>query len=190
VRLRNTLMLLAGLVLLGAFVYFSEIQGQKALLEEPPFMEFSILDVARSQVQAREGPRMAVLHRGAAQWDMEEPYEAEGDFARLEGILVRLSSVKPKRVLTETALSFASFGLNDPQLTVGAELKDGSAQSLELGDQTPDHTSYYARRGGEQAALIEAATVDPLNGLVTLPPEKPTPVPTLPPADTPAPTAE
>lgn len=190
-RLRNTLMLLAGLVLLGAFVYFSEIRGQKAPLEEPPFMEFSILDVARFEVEAREGPRMVALHRGAAQWDMEEPYEAEGDFARLEGTLVRLSSVKPKRVLTETAISFAPFGLDDPQLTVEVELKDGSAQSLEVGDQTPDHTSYYARRSGEQAVLlIESATVDPLNRLVTMPPEKPTPVPTLPPADTPTPTIQ
>ena len=102
-RLRNTLILVAGLVLLGAFVYFSEIRGQKAPLEEPPFMEFSILDVARFQVEARDGPRMVALRRGPAEWDMEEPYQAEGDFARLEGTLVRLSSVKPKRTLTETA---------------------------------------------------------------------------------------
>ena len=139
-RLRNTLILLAGLVLLGAFVYFSEIQGQKVRLEEPPFMEFSILDVARFQVEAREGPRMVALRRGAAQWDMEEPYEVEGDLARLEGTLVRLSSAGPKRTFTETAVSSASFGLDDPQLTVGVELRDGSAQSLEVGGQTPEHT--------------------------------------------------
>jgi len=191
VRLRNTLILLAGLVLLGAFVYFSEIRGQKAPPEEPPFMEFSILDVARFQVEAREGSRMVAIHRGPAEWDMEEPYQAEGDFARLEGTLVRLSSVKPKRTLTETAASFAPFGLDDPSLTVQVELEDGSTQSLEVGDQTPDRASYYARLGGGQAVLlIESATVDPLNSLITLPPEKPTPVPTLPPADTPTPTAE
>jgi len=184
VRLRNTLILLTGLVLLGAFVYFVEIRGPKVPAEEPPFTEFSIADVARFQVETREGSQMVATHRGIAEWDMEEPYQAEGDYARLEGVLVRLSSVKPKRVLTETAVSFAPFGLDDPWLTVEVELHEGSGQSLEVGDQTPDQASYYTRRGGEQAVLLmESGLVDQLSGLITTPPEKPTPVPTLPPAD-------
>lgn len=183
-RLRNTLILLIALALLGAFVYFVEIRGQKAPPEEPPFMEFAIPDVARFQVETREGTRMAATRRGASEWDMEEPYQAEGDSARLEGVLVRLSTVKPRRVLTETAVSFVPFGLDDPGLTVEVRLQDGSMQSLEIGDQTPDQASYYVRRVGEQAVLLmESATVDQLNRLVTEPPEKPTPVPTLAPPE-------
>jgi len=68
---------------------------------------------------------------------------------------------------------------------------DVFTQSLEIGDQTPFQTSYYARRGGEQAVLLmESPTVDQLNRLVTTPPEKSTPLPTPVPADTPTPTDE
>jgi hypothetical protein len=191
VRLRNTLILVAVLVLLGAFVYFVEIRGQKTPPEEPSFMEFSISDVARFQVGARGGPRMVATRRGTAMWSMEEPYQAEGDFARLEGVLVRLSSAKPRRVLTERVASSASFGLDDPWLTVDVELQDGSVQSLEVGDRTPNQASYYTRRGGEQTVLLmESGVPDQLSSLVTTPPEKPTPVPTLPPAETPTPAGE
>lgn len=189
-RLRNTLILLTALVLLGAIVYFVEIRGQKAPPEEPSFMEFAVSEVARFQVETREGLRMVATSRGKGLgWDMEEPYRAEGDYARLEGVLVRLSAVKPRRVLTETAASFVPFGLDDPSLTVEVKVRDGSVQSLEVGDQTPDQASYYVRRSGEQAVLLmESATVDQLNRLATAPPEKPTPVPTPAPADTPNPT--
>jgi len=37
---------------------------------------------------------------------------------------------------------------------------------------------------------MESGIVDQLTELVTKPPEKPTPVPTLPPVDTPSPTGE
>lgn len=189
-RLRNTLILLATLVLLGVFVYFVDIRGQKAPPEEPPFMDFSIPDVVRFQVETREGLRMVATRRGkGSEWEMEEPYRAEGDSARLEGALVRLSTVKPSRVLTETAESLAPFGLDDPSLVVEVELRDGSGQSLEVGDMTPTQTSYYTRRGGEPAVLLmESATVGQLKGLATTPPEKPTPVPTPLPSDTPSPT--
>ena len=191
-RLRNTLILLTALVLLGAFVYFVEIRGQKAPREEPPFMDFSIPDVSRFQVETREGLRMVATRQGdSSEWQMEEPYQAEGDSARLEGALVRLSTVKPSRVLTETAESLAPFGLDDPSLTVEVELRDGSMQLLDVGDMTPTQPSYYTRRGGEQAVLLmESATADQLDGLATAPPEKPTPVPTPLPADTPPPTIE
>lgn len=184
-RLRNTLILLTALVLLGAFVYFVEIRGQKAPPEEPPFMEFAIPDAARFRVETREGLRMVSTRRGkGSEWEMEEPYQAEGDSARLEGALVRLSTVKPGRVLTETAVSFAPFGLDDPWLTVEVKLQDGSVHSLEVGDQTPDQASYYARRDGERAVLLmESATVAQLKGLISAPPEKPTPVPTPVPAE-------
>jgi len=189
VRPRNTLILLAVLALLGSFVYFAEIRGQKGPPEEPPFMEFAVPEVLRFEVQTLEDQRTVATRRAnASQWEMEEPYRAEGDSARLEGALVSLSTAKPRRVLTETAASFIPFGLDHPWLTVEVRLQDGSGQSLEVGDQTPTQASYYARRGGEQAVLlVESATVDQLNRLVTTPPEKPTPVSTPVSTDTPAP---
>ena len=191
-RLRNTLILLAVLVLLGAFVYFADIRGQKGPLEEPPLMEFAVPEVVRFQVETREGQRMVATRRaGGSEWEMEEPYRAEGDYARLEGALVTLSTAKPTRVLTETAASFVPFGLGHPWLSVEVKLQDGSRQSLEIGDQNPTQTSYYARQGGGQVVLlVGSATADQLNRLVTTPPEKPTPVPTPVPTDTPSPTQE
>lgn len=191
-RLRNTLILLAVLAALGGFVYFGEIRSQKGTPEEPPLMEFAVPQVAHLQVAMREGQRMVASRQPeGSEWEMEEPYRAPADNARLEGTLVKLSSAKPIRVLTETAASFVPFGLDQPSLTVEVELRDGSTQSLEIGDQAPVQTSHYARRSGEQAVLlIESTTVDQMNGLVTTPPEKPTPVPIPVATDTPAPTEE
>jgi hypothetical protein len=69
------------------------------------------------------------------------------------------------------------------------KLRDGSRQSLKVGDQTPNRAAYYAQRAEEQAVLLmESATIDQLHRLATTPPERPTPVPTLAPLTTPTPT--
>jgi len=178
-RLRNTLILLIALALLGAFVYFMELRGQKTSSEEPPIMNFTVSDVVRFEVEKRGGQRMVATRQGQSEWSMEEPYQAEGDSARLESALRQLSTGRPRRVLTETAASLAPFGLDNPQFTVEVELQDGSKRSLEIGDRTPTQTFHYARRDGERAVLlIGSAMVEQLNRLVTEPPEKPTPVPT------------
>jgi len=191
VRWQNTLILVGALILLGAFVYFADIRTQSPPPEQPPFMEFAVPDVMRFQVETREGQRMVAIRKSPGiGWEMKEPYQAEADQARLEGILARLSSIKPSRVLTETTASLASFGLDPPQLTVEVKLRDGSAQSLEIGDGTPNQAARYVRRTGEQAVLLmESATANQLNLLITAPPERPTPVMTPTPVDTPIPTA-
>lgn len=182
-RLRNTLILLIVLALLGAFVYFGELGGRKTSSKKPLVMNFTVSDVVRFEVEKRGIQRMVATRQGQSEWSMEEPYQAEGDSARLESALRELSTWRPNRVLTETAASLALFGLDNPQLTVEVELQNGSKQSLEIGDQTPTQTFHYARRDGERKVLlIGSAMVEQLNRLVTEPPEKPTPVPTFTPA--------
>ena len=143
-------------------------------------MEFVVPEVVRFRVETREGLQMVVTRKdGGPDWDMEAPYQAEGDTARLSGALVRLKTLKPSRVLDESAGSLAPFGLDDPSLTVHVELKDGSVESLAVGDRTATQTSYYARRGTEQEVLlVESAMVNQLHTLIASPPEQPTPLPT------------
>ena len=114
------------------------------------------------------------------------PVAEEADQEEVYYLLDSLARLRPQRALAETADAPAAYELDPPRIQVEITLQDGSVQTLLVGAATPTQAAYYAQvRGDGRVYLIPYYVGTQLEGLLTMPPIKPTPTP----AETPSPLA-
>ena len=82
-------------------------------------------------------------------WRIVEPLDLPADAAAIDSLLDRASRAEHEHMVTDSPDDLAIFGLQDPELRIALELKDGSSKSLELGGEAPIGSSVYAKRGDE-----------------------------------------
>ena len=177
-KLRGTLVLVAILALLGAYVYFFEMRKPPA--EKPSstviVLNVSPEDVVGVEVAGKEG-ESALAREPEGDWKVVKPEEKEADQARVRSVLRRLWPLKATRVLTGS-VDLAAFGLAEPKITVTLKLKDGSQKRFFVGNKNPAGTAYYVQVEGQEGVyLAYVLPIKELERLVTEPPYKPTPTP-------------
>ncbi len=180
---RNTLILIVVCAVLGGYVYFFEMKKEPETTTETT-TALTIFDVADGDiiqlaVQSEEGRTRVTRSEDGESWQMEEPTQEEADKGRLDSLALRIASLKASRALTDTAEALADYGLASPQITATIKLKSEEETSLFIGDQTPNKSSYYLQKEGDQTVYIVVSSLgNDLKRLITEPPEKPTPTPT------------
>ncbi len=195
---RTTLILLAVLLGLAAYVYFGEVRRPAASPSGTP-TPAPLWSIALDQVlglTVRSGEQETRLTRPAGgEWALEEPSAEPADADRVTQILGRLLALAPEQTFGESDGSAADYGLDSPSLDVTMRLADGTVKVLHVGKANPMQTSYYAQVDGSPAVqLIPDTVVIGLQGLLDEPPVRPTPTPTEAPTEapegTPVPTPE
>jgi hypothetical protein len=112
-------------------------------------------------------------------WRMVEPFGAEADYTRVEGLLGRLSTLQSTRVIDEEDADLEAFGLSEPLMRVRVDLESGDSQVLLVGRENPaGYSQYVQREGGEAVYLVSSSAIKDLERLLDEPPEKPNPMPT------------
>lgn len=144
-KLRNTLIMLAILIALGAFVYFYEIEGGKKR-EEQEKTEKKIFQLEESKVQeitliSAEGEIQA--KREGSGWKIIKPIETEGEEYEWNTMARTLAEVAVESRL-EGEKDLKSFGLEPPRLKVVAKA-GGPEQELSFGEENPTQTAVYAK---------------------------------------------
>lgn len=189
---RVTLGLLAVLVALGGYVYFAGPSGGEtspsAAKEKPVDPQLDVLkfdDRETQRLVVRRGEQQTTVEKDAdGTWRLQ-PSGEPADRMRLNGVLLRLSSLRATRRFEEPA-SLADFGLAVPQMGLTVRQGDGTELGLLLGGKAPAEAGTYAKRTDEAAVfVISNALVQDLERLLTEPPREPTPTPV--PTATPAP---
>lgn len=181
---RATIIVVVVFAFLAAVVYLVEIRGgEEAPGEEEgrvPVFSFAPEDVVLLEVTNPATDQVTTVRRSIGEaWRMAEPFAAEADDTRIEGLLGRLSEFKSTRVLEKEDVDLGAFGLSEPSLRVRVDLESGDSQVLLVGKQNPAGYSHYVQREGEESVyLVGSSTVEDLERLIDEPPEKPTPVPT------------
>jgi hypothetical protein len=187
---RTTIIVVLVFAVLAALVYVLEMRGG----EEPPSAEegvaqvfsFDVSEVELLTVTDLATNESVMLGKSAGgAWQMTEPFEAQGDDARVEGVLGRLSGLESTRIIEAEDVDPEAFGLLEPALRVEVDLEGGQTQVLLVGSTNPAGYSRYVQREGEERVyLVGSSTMGDLEELISDPPEKPTPTPT----ETPLPT--
>jgi hypothetical protein len=187
---RTTIVVVLVFAVLAALVYVLEMRGG----EEPPSAEegvaqvfsFDVSEVELLTVTDLATNESVMLGKSAGgAWQMTEPFEAQGDDARVEGVLGRLSGLESTRIIEAEDVDPQAFGLLEPALRVEVDLEGGQTQVLLVGSTNPAGYSRYVQREGEERVyLVGSSTMGDLEELISDPPEKPTPTPT----ETPLPT--
>jgi hypothetical protein len=182
VKWRHTLILLAVLAALGAYVYFFEVkkpEEDSTTAETPKVFAYTAQDVTRLAVADAQGGTAAVQRGEGEEWEVVAPVQDVADSTRVESLVSRLASLTASRVLTGVAeIELADYGLVAPELTATLTISDGSKVSLFTGYQTFNKAGYYALRDdGPDVYIIFANVVEDLKRLVSEPPVQPTPTP-------------
>lgn len=161
-RLRNTLLLAFLFVLLGAYVFFFELQKRTTGKTE------KLLNFKEEEVQSfvlNYPDREIRLQRDLqGRWGIVHPLEAPADESTVGAILSALNTSEAKRTVEEkpTAADLQNYGLDKPEVKVLISLRNGiTLPSISVGAKTPVGNSSYVRRGADAGVLLTDASLRP-----------------------------
>ncbi|MCL5959054.1 MAG: DUF4340 domain-containing protein [Chloroflexi bacterium] len=184
-----TLGLLGVLLVIGAYVYLSEVQpGEKK--KDTPTQVLSIKAGDVTSITVSYQDKTTELKKDGSYWKLSKPEEAETQNGVVDGLLARIAPLNASRSLAGTDEPLASYGLENPQLEATLVSTDNKTAILQVGDDTPDGSSSYVKlKDSDQVYVVGASVISELRKLVTNPPKAlPTPTPTPRPIGTAVPT--
>ncbi|MBA7637694.1 hypothetical protein ES703_45340 [subsurface metagenome] len=178
-RLRNILILLAILLALGGYFYFSNIP-EPPTKPEPKLYVWDIDMEAIQHIEItlpREDMSQAFIkipEEDKFPWYFDDPQRSDVDTARWGGgIPLLLSGPGADRVIAENATQekLTEFGLTQPQMEINLTLEDGDTMNIIVGNSTPDgHAFYVQAPSTNDVALVDYTWYEVLERLVKEPP--------------------
>jgi hypothetical protein len=197
VKPRNTLIVVAVLAALLAYLYWVELpqtpeqlsarQGTPTATPASYMFQLKASDVQTIVITDLRFPRVVALQRTDSGWRVTQPVDKPADLNKADATANALTNLQIMRVLNVTDL--APYGLAPAWLEARVIMKDGTAYGLLLGSTTPDSSLYYVTYTGDKSKvfLIETSLGLSLHSLLDTPPFEPTatPMPTVTPLVTP-----
>jgi hypothetical protein len=188
VKPRNTLIVVAVLAALLAYLYWVELPqtpdqlnarlGTPTVTPAPYMFQLNAADVQKIIVTDLRFPRAVTLTRTESGWRVTQPLDKPADLSKANATANALTNLQIVRVLNVTDL--APYGLEPARLEARVILKDGAAYGITLGNTTPDGSLYYVANTGDRSKvfMIETSLGLSLYNLLDVPPYEPTATPT------------
>jgi hypothetical protein len=187
VRRSTWIALALALALAGALAYMN--REQQAVREQaqsfptlPSHIVFEDAQGAfnRISIRAATGGVVTLALNMQNLWEIAQPVQGAAEQAYIEAAEAEIGSMRYTDELQGAAP--ADLGLAPPAYVVTISMKDGREHRLEIGDQTPSETGYYARIDGDRILTLNVSSIESLLLLFANPPyrETPTPSPMLP----------
>jgi hypothetical protein len=183
-KLRNTLVLIAVLALLGGYVYFFELRkGNEPTANSAAAI---VLDLNSAQItgitvtKTQDGvTTTARVQREVGQpWQIEEPVQEPADDVRVNNLTGLLAKLEATRQIEQSASDPSIYGLQPPAFEIVVTLQDGSEQTLTIGEMNPTKSGYYGQHKGDPAVyLLPISPASDLEDWLLAPPKMPTPTP-------------
>ncbi len=154
---------------------------------------FTMNDVVGVEIH---GPDQTVILRRPdpkAEWQVVQPAPQGNEFADQQRITSALYSLAAPSVLTtlDATSDLHTLGLDKPTYIIKVRLKDGKTWQMNVGNETPIQSGYYAQVG-QQIVVVDKYTLSNVLDLLQTPPLAtpiPTPTQAATPTSTPAPAA-
>ena len=189
---RNTIIVVVVLAALIAFLKYDQ-QQQASQPTATPQPALKLLDLSADDVTALKvtvPPSRTVAHKDNGAWLLDEPSKEEADTTLLNSLVTQFAKLTATRALTDTPSVLGPFGLVTGTLTLELTLKDNRTETIRVGNTTISGSDVYVQHAGDPKVYVAPlATFSTLQQIVSAPPRKPTPAPTLPPVPSAAPAA-
>jgi len=185
-KLRNTLILLAVLAALVAYVLLVEVKKPTPGAEATPLptaiapiLSYNVADVRALRLSSpAQNQRTELVYEDDGKWYVTVPVREEADQSEAIWLVEDLGGVQPQRVLTDTVGELADYDLDPALIVAEIEMKDGSKLILNLGAQDAVGSGYYAQVAGDRRVyLVPYYIGSDLERALSQPPIKPTPMP-------------
>ncbi len=146
------LIAVAVLALLGGAVWWSN-KKQAVAAKSPTDTSIKLLTIPDDQFQEirikKAGADEEDLKRQDGKWQLTAPKALPADQDTAVSLVTSLSNVTADAVIDPKATDLKPYGLANPSLDVQVKLKDGKADELQVGDDTPTGSGAYAKLAGD-----------------------------------------
>jgi len=147
-RFKGTTILFILLVILGGYVYLTEIRGkeERQKQEESKKKAFQIEQKDISEISLVYPDRtIAAVKKGEKQWEITSPAGVQADPDEWESLASNIPQIDRNDTVAQNAQDLSSFGLKEPPVKVSAKLKDGKTLEILFGSENPKKTYNYAK---------------------------------------------
>src|SRR6058998_2578947 len=156
-RFKGTTILFILLVILGGYVYLTEIRGkeERQKQEESKKKAFQVEQKDISEISLVYPERtIAAVKKGERQWEITSPAGVQADSEEWESLASNIPQIDRNDTVAQNAQDLTSFGLKDPPIKVSAKTKDGKALEILFGGENPKKTYNYAKLGGSNDVFL------------------------------------
>lgn len=178
-RLRNILVLLAVLLALGGYFYFSS-RPEPASPPEPQLYVWLVEmdDIKRIEIslpgENKSQAFIKIEEKDKFPWYFDDSQRSSIDVERWGGgIPLLLSGPGVERVIAENATpeKLAEFGLTSPRMRITLTMKNGDTMRIKVGHSTPGGSSFYVQvPDSNDVCLVDYTWYGVLERLVLEPP--------------------
>ncbi len=165
-RGRNTAILAALAVALGAYLFFVERHREPAPATAPDgprgkvFAKVEPDTIEELQITSSRGESI-VVRKVDKVWRLTAPIEAPADQSEATNAAANLASADVQRVVDEQPKDLAAFGLAKPRLTVAFRVAgEKTPRTLLLGDKNPTGSDLYAKLAEAPRVLLVSAYLE------------------------------
>jgi hypothetical protein len=160
---RSTLALCVVAVSLGGYAYFIEADRPTEPTTDQlvPVFDFESDDITTMTVTAENGNR-TVVDNSEARWRLVEPFAGNVDVTAVVGLASSIATLEMQRIVAEPEndVALATFGLDEPRITVGVATTSGTDTSLLIGARTPTGGDVYATLAGSNRVFLMSGYLD------------------------------
>ncbi|TAK00571.1 MAG: DUF4340 domain-containing protein [Candidatus Manganitrophaceae bacterium] len=170
-RFKATIFLSLVLVLLGGYLFYVELPGEKKKQEaevmQKRLYSFSPSAITNLTIQSANGASIDFLHEPADPdnpWRITHPVEALANDAAASALASQLERLESTRLVEEKSEDLKEFGLDPPAYMVIITLHRTDTEILEVGSENLTGNEVYVRKGaGTPVYLVPVSIKKSLN---------------------------
>ncbi len=160
-KFKGTYLLAFFFLVAAAYVYLYEVKGgeerKKAEEAEKRVFQFEREDLTWVNLKNYDNTFRAI--RGPSGWEFVEPIATKSDDNQIALILSSLESAEIERIVVDSTLDLAPFGLDDPQVSLQVGTDATTYDTLYLGHHNPTLSFVYAKLSGDSRVFLLPATL-------------------------------
>ncbi|HUA63816.1 MAG TPA: DUF4340 domain-containing protein [Verrucomicrobiae bacterium] len=157
--------LLVALVLFGIFggLWLWSNKKEEAKSKAPPAADTStklqtIPEDQFQEIRIKKGADTVVMRRDNGKWAITEPKPYQADPDASSSLVSSLAGVAADKLIDAKPANLADYGLASPQLDLTVVRKDGKTNELQIGDETPTNSGFYAKEAGGDGKVYTIMT--------------------------------
>src|SRR5215475_10782945 len=156
-RFKGTAALFLAFIVLGGYVYFTEVRGKEERqkqeqskkkvfpVEEKDITEVSLIFPDRTITGVKKAEK---------QWEITSPTGLEADSDEWQQLASNVPKIEREDTVAQNVQDLAQFGLKDPAVKVTAKTKDGKSLEVLFGAENPKKTYNYAKLSGSNDIFL------------------------------------
>jgi hypothetical protein len=128
-------------------------------LRDKAILGISQFDIKSISITNEHGP--LTLAKDGGEWALRKPFEAGVDSTNINAFLNEITAAQADEFVSEKADELTKYGLDNPKITLNAQLNDGSEKTLSVGVKDENHYAKTSTR--PEVIKISASLYDKLN---------------------------